>query len=237
MALGLKLPKTVFGHGWWTVEGQKMSKSKGNVVDPIALSKEFGVDAVRYFLLREVPFGTDGDFSRSSLINRFNSDLANDIGNLLNRTLTMIEKYFEGKLETPKKADFDGHSGELIALARSTPETYAKHMDKLEYSEALTCVWKLVNLANNYIEKEAPWKLSKEGKTEELKAAMYNLAQVLAISAILIYPFMPSTMENMWKQLGFSTSLAEAAPDPEFGLKLAPKVSKGSPLFPRIEIK
>ena len=237
MALGLKLPKTVFGHGWWMVEGQKMSKSKGNVVDPIALSKEFGVDAVRYFLLREVPFGTDGDFSRSSLITRFNSDLANDIGNLLNRTLTMVEKYFEGKLETPKKSDFDAHSSELIALAKGTPDTYAKHMDNLEYSEALASVWKLINLANNYIEKEAPWKLSKEGKTEELNAVMYNLAQVLAISAILTYPVMPSTMENMWKQLGFTRSIIESAQSPEFGLKLAPKVSKGSPLFPRIEIK
>jgi methionyl-tRNA synthetase len=149
----------------------------------------------------------------------------------------MVEKYFEGKLETPKKSDFDAHSSELIALAKGTPDTYAKHMDNLEYSEALASVWKLINLANNYIEKEAPWKLSKEGKTEELNAVMYNLAQVLAISAILTYPVMPSTMENMWKQLGFTRSIIESAQSPEFGLKLAPKVSKGSPLFPRIEIK
>ncbi|MFH1710624.1 MAG: methionine--tRNA ligase [bacterium] len=234
LALGLPLPRTIFGHGWWTVEGCKMSKSKGNVVDPLALSKEFGVDAVRYFLLREVPFGADGDFSRSSLIHRFNSDLANDIGNLLNRTLTMVEKYFEGRIETPKKADFDGFSAELIDLAKTTPEIHSKHMDKLEFSDALVCVWKLINLANNYIEKEAPWKLSKEGKNEELKAVMYNLVQALAVCAILVYPFMPSTMENMWKQLGFSGSLAESNPAPVFGLKLAPKVSKGDPLFPRI---
>lgn len=237
MALGVKLPKTVFGHGWWTVEGQKMSKSKGNVVDPIALSKEFGVDAVRYFLLREVPFGSDGDYSRASLIHRFNSDLANDLGNLLNRSLTMIEKYFAGKVDVPKKAEFDGLSMELANQARSTPQAYSDHMDNVQFSEALTQIWKLINLANNYIEKEAPWKLSKEGKNEELKAVMYNLAQVLAISAVLVYPFMPTIMENMWKQLGFSKTLIESAPAPAYGMNLAPKVSKGDPLFPRIEIK
>jgi methionyl-tRNA synthetase len=236
MALGVKLPKTVFGHGWWTVEGDKMSKSKGNVVDPIALSKEFGVDPVRYFLLREVPFGSDGDYSKASLINRFNSDLANDIGNLLNRSLTMVEKYFGGNVDVPAKPDFDDLSKEFAELADSTPITYSQHMDKLSFSEALASVWKLINFANNYIEKEAPWKLSKEGKTEELKAVMYNLVQALAISSVLVYPFMPSTMENMWKQLGNDRSLADTNPSPKFGMKLASKIVKGSPLFPRIEI-
>lgn len=237
MALGLKLPKTVFGHGWWTVEGKKMSKSKGNVVDPIVLSKEFGVDATRYFLLREVPFGDDGDFSRSSMVSRFNSDLANDIGNLLNRTLTMVEKYFNGSVEDPHKRSFDELSNQLIGMAEETPLTYNKYMDELQFSEALAAVWKLINQANNYIEKEAPWKLSKEGKNEELKAVMYNLVQVLAISSILVYPFMPSTMENMWKQLGFMSMLADSGQPASFGMKLAPKISKGDPLFPRIEIK
>jgi len=235
MALGLKLPKTIFGHGWWTAEGHKMSKSKGNVVDPIALSAEFGVDAVRYFLLREVPFGDDGDFSRASLINRFNSDLANDLGNLLNRSLVMVGKYFDGKVEVPKKADFDDLSKEIIELLQMLPGAYDATMGKLDYAGALIVVWKAINFANNYIEKEAPWKLSKEGKIEELKAVMYNLMQALAVSAILIYPFMPQMMENTWKQLGFSKSLIESAQAPSFGMKLAPKVSKGDPLFPRIE--
>ena len=235
MGLGLKLPKMVFGHGWWTVEGQKMSKSKGNVVDPIALSKEFGVDAVRYFLMREVPFGTDGDYSKDSLVHRFNSDLANDIGNLLNRSLTMMEKYFAGKIEEPAKRDFDQLSAELIALAGTTIMDYSRNMDKLAFSDSLSIIWKLINFANNYIEKEAPWKLSKEGRTEELKAVMYNLSQVLIISTVLVYPFMPATAENMWKQLGSSTPIDSSIIEPKYGMKIADKVNKGNPLFPRIE--
>jgi methionyl-tRNA synthetase len=237
MALGLKMPLKVFGHGWWTVEGQKMSKSKGNVVDPIALAKEFGVDAVRFFLLREVQFGSDGDFSRDSLIHRFNSDLANDMGNLLNRSLTMIEKYFEGNVPQIVKADFDEVSADLVNLAKETPSIYSASMDKVDFSPALDCIWELVNAANTYIEKEAPWKHSKEGRTHELKAVMHNLAEVLRITAILIYPFMPATAEEMWKQLGFSDPLAKSSPDASFGKNIAVKVNKGNPLFPRIETK
>ncbi len=237
IALDIKLPKMIFGHGWWTVEGEKMSKSKGNVVDPIALSKEFGVDAVRYFLMREVPFGSDGDYSKASLIHRFNSDLANDIGNLLNRTLTMIDKYFGGKIDVPSKPGFDELSGEFARLSDATVENYSASMDKLQYSEALASAWKLINFANTYIEKEAPWKLSKEGKNEELKSVMYNLAQALAISAVLVYPFMPQITENMWNQLGFEIPIIDSSPVPKFGMKIAAKVSKGNPLFPRIETK
>jgi methionyl-tRNA synthetase len=235
MALGLPLPKTIFGHGWWTSEGQKMSKSKGNVVDPIALSKEFGVDAVRYFLLREVPFGMDGDFSKSALISRFNSDLANDIGNLLNRSLTMIEKYFNGEVSVPAKPDFDEHSSQLIELMQACPHGYDVAMENLDFAGALSVVWKAINFANNYIEKEAPWKLSKEGKNEELKAVMYNLSEILRITAAMVSPFMPATALNMIGQLGLAKESLDDPKAVEFGSKIAAKVNKGGPLFPRIE--
>ena len=236
MALGIELPKIVFGHGWWTVEGKKMSKSKGNVVNPLELAKEFGVDPTRYFLLREVPFGVDGDFSRSGMIARFNSDLANDLGNLLNRTLTMIDKYFGGEMKAPSNSAFDNLSKEMISLADETANEYINYMDLASFSDALSAIWKLINFANNYIEKEAPWKLSKEDKKEELEAVMYNLFEVLRVVAIFVNPFMPSTAEAMWKQLGIQNPLQkQTSQDLRFGKKIACKVSKGNPLFPRIQ--
>lgn len=238
MALGLPLPKQVYGHGWLLLEGGKMSKSKGNVVDPQILVDKYGLDAIRYFLLREVPFGSDGIFSNEALINRINSDLANDLGNLVSRTVAMIDKYFGGTIPAEKsEGDFDA---DLIRLVSETPKKVEALLDKLQFSTALSEIWKVVSRTNKYIDETLPWVLAKdEANKPRLAQVMYNLAESLRIIAILIQPFMPETPEKIWHQLGIDDkSLIEWGKANEWGLyPQGASVRKGEVIFPRIDIK
>ncbi len=238
-AIGLEPPKNIFAHGWWTVNGQKMSKSLQNVVEPNQLIDQFGVDVIRYFLLREVPFGQDGDFSHKALIGRLNSDLANNLGNLLNRTVNMMEKYFAGVVPTPatngpEDKALTEKSGEVIAEVRIL-------YNELAYNKILQKIWELVDTTNQYIVKTGPWNLAKtdEGK-EQLKTVMYNCAESLRVLGILLNPFMPQSTESMMKQLGVETPIEEqgmSSINDWGGLKPGSQMQKAKQLFPRIEDK
>jgi methionyl-tRNA synthetase len=235
MALGEPLPKQVFGHGWLILEGGKMSKSKGNVVDPAVLVDRYGLDALRYFLLREVPFGMDGVFSNESLINRINSDLANDLGNLLSRTTAMIEKYFDGKL--PPCGEITDLDRELQQLALATPGRVEKLMDDLLFSNALAEIWKLVSRSNKYIDETSPWILAKsDSDRPRLGTVLYHLAESLRFLSVLISPFMTRTPARIQEQLGVAPQHAAWDSLKEFGcLKAGTAVKKGELIFPRLD--
>ncbi len=239
MALGEPLPKQVFGHGWLVLDGGKMSKSKGNVVDPVKLCDRYGVDALRYFLLREVPFGSDGVFSNEALITRINSDLANDLGNLLSRTVAMIGKYFDEVVPAPT-APVAEQDDALIALAKALPDAVAAQMKELKLPEALAEIWKLVSASNKYIDVTAPWVLAKEEANKaRLGTVLYNLAESLRFVAVLIQPFLTATPKEMFKQLGITEETLTAMDSlATFGLlKPGTRVQKGEALFPRIDVK
>lgn len=241
MALEVPLPRSIFAHGWWTVNGQKMSKSRGNVVDPYVTADAFGTDAFRYFLLREVPFGNDGDFSQEALIGRINSDLANGLGNLLSRTLTLIERFANGVIPEPTRAS----ETDLEKTLKATAETLLHEKndsyllpDKLEFNRALESIWTLVQLGNQYIDKTAPWTLARKPETQpQLHTVLYYAAETLRFLSLMLYPFMPQTAEEIQRQLGlrlnFSTPLPEK--NMQWGSLLpGQKTNKGNPLFPRI---
>lgn len=239
MAAGLPLPRTVFGHGFVNIGGARMSKSEGTVVDPIKLVDEYGADALRYYLMRDIQFGRDGDFTIEGLRERYNSDLANDLGNLLNRTVAMTERFLDGVVPAPGVRD--ARDDALVANALRVAQTARDKMEALDFSGALADIWTIVDDGNKYIDEKAPWTLARSEATRgALNTVMYNLVEALRVTAIMLSPFIPGAARKIWDQLGLDGNPEDAgwAGACEWG-RTPPgtRIRRGEPIFPRLEVE
>jgi methionyl-tRNA synthetase len=233
LAAGLPLPKMVFAHGFLSVEGEKMSKTRGTMIEPTEVLEKYSADVLRYYLMREVPFNGDGDFSWARLEQRYTADLANDFGNLVNRSLSMIGRYRQGTV--PKAGDPDALDGDLRATAEKAAASYQQRMNELDTGAALTELWQLVTRANRYVEESAPWKLAKDpAQASRLDSVLYNLAESVRLISVLATPFLPTTARQMREQLGVADKLNRLAEEIEWGrLAAGATIGQVAPLFPK----
>ncbi|MFC1672048.1 methionine--tRNA ligase [Planctomycetota bacterium] len=235
MAIDVELPKHVYVHGFWHSGDAKMSKTTGNVVDPFELIETYGADSLRYFLLRETPFGQDGNFTIEALVSRLNAELANELGNLLHRTLAMLRKYYSGTVPAPAEAG--SPDDELRAVAEAAPSALRQSIESYDFSVGLTEIWKLIRRANKYVEETEPWTLAKTEKNERLDTVMYNLCECVRLASVLLEPFIPTTASRIRNQLGVGERTGLFDDESAWGLTKAGTVtSPGAPLFPKVEL-